>query len=73
MKQINDEDAYELLHGAGFTVLEISRLIRMRQRYKVSELDQITHEDTPYVSPSEKVTILKTFVAALSIKSIKRV
>ena len=69
--QMNDEEAYELLHGAGFTVLEVSRLIQLRQHYTVSELDQIAHDDTPRISPAGKTSILKTFVAVLSSKSSK--
>lgn len=70
-KHMNDEEAYELLHGAGFTVLEINRLIQMRQQYAVSELDRIAHDGTERISPAEKTSIFKTFVAVLSSKSSK--
>jgi hypothetical protein len=70
MKQMNDEEAYELLCGAGFTVLEISRLIQLRRDYTASKLEQEKH--APYVSPSEKMSTLKTLFASLRLNINKK-
>lgn len=40
MNQINDQEAFDMLHKAGFTELEIKRLTRLRRGYKITELDQ---------------------------------
>jgi len=40
MNQINDKEAFDMLHKAGFTELEIKRLTRLRREYKISEMDQ---------------------------------
>jgi len=40
MNQINDQEAFDMLHKAGFTEFEIKRLTRLRRDYKISELDQ---------------------------------
>jgi hypothetical protein len=40
MNQMSDEDAYELLHEAGFSVLEIYRIIQQRRNHTASQLDQ---------------------------------
>jgi hypothetical protein len=54
----DDEQAYDLLSRAGFTVLEISRLIQLRRDYRASELDQIVHVSC--VSP--KVTSTSLYI-----------
>jgi hypothetical protein len=40
MKQMNDEEGYDLLCNAGFTALEIHRLSQLRRGYGASEQDQ---------------------------------
>ena len=76
MKQINDEKAYDLLRSAGFTVLEINCLIQLRLCYTSSELDQIDLEpmdqkEAPCVSPLEKIYVVKSSFANVSINILK--
>jgi hypothetical protein len=71
IKQMNDEEAYSQLREVGFTVLEISRLIRLRRDYTAKELDQIAQDQAPCVSPPEKMSTLKTVVGGLSLRRLK--
>jgi uncharacterized protein Smg (DUF494 family) len=94
MKQMSDEDAYEQLHEAGFSVLEIYRIIKQRRNYAASKLDQappirmrprllrwrvrsrrltdqVVQENVSYVSPLEKIYILKTVFVSLMLKKLK--
>ena len=72
MKQINDEEAYDLLRSAGFTVLEINRLIQLRRCYTASELDQIDlgltdQKEAPCVSPPEKSYVIRSLLKIYSL------
>jgi hypothetical protein len=40
MNQMSDEEAFDMLRSAGFTMPEIDRLTRLRRNYRVGELDQ---------------------------------
>jgi len=39
MNQVNYKQAFEKLYRAGFSVLEINRLLRFRRKFRKSELD----------------------------------
>jgi len=40
MKTLDDQQAYDLLHRAGWTPAEIERLMRLHHTYQPTEMDQ---------------------------------
>ncbi len=51
MNQINNKEAYRLLHEEGFTDLEIDQLIQLRQDYTASKLveTELKHPHVQFV------------------------
>ncbi len=69
MNGINNEESYEMLRDRGFTVLETSRLIKLRQDYTAGKFDQDALVHASYVPQSEKMSIIKKVFAVLRFNS----
>jgi hypothetical protein len=65
MKTRSDEESYGILHNNGFTVLEISRLIKLHRDYIGGKFDQDSLVYTSCDTRSEKTCIIKKFFALL--------
>jgi hypothetical protein len=65
MKNRSDEEAYSVLYSKGFTVLEISRLIKLHQDYTAGKFDQDALVHASYVSQSEQKSIINKVFALL--------
>jgi hypothetical protein len=65
MKNRSDEESYSILHNNGFTVLEISRLIKLHQDYTAGKFDQDALVHASYVPQSEQTCIINKIFALL--------
>jgi hypothetical protein len=65
MENRNDEELYSILRNKGFTVLEISRLIKLRRDYTAGQFDQDALVHASYVPQSEKTSIVEKVFALL--------
>jgi hypothetical protein len=65
MKNLNDDEICAILFNKGFTVLETSRLIKLRQDYTTGKFDQDALVQASYAPQLEKTSTIKKVFAAL--------